>query len=68
MSYPTKTLEQLQRQLAICHARLVLGPGYELLEKYDPLTYRRLHAIALACTKVLNARGEKKARRRKAGR
>jgi hypothetical protein len=51
-----KTLRGLQDELAIAHAGLVLGPGYDLLKKFHPPSYRRLHALLLANVKNISAR------------
>lgn len=46
---PTKSLVALQDEIALWHAALSIGPGYELLKEYQPALYRRIRRAAREC-------------------
>lgn len=51
-----KTLRGLQDELALLHAALVIGYGYDVLKERTPQAYRALHDLLLVNMKNVNAR------------
>lgn len=52
----------LQEEIALWHAALAIGGGYDWLEAHQPVLYRRMHKVARGCLDEVNARSESHAR------
>lgn len=55
-----KSLKKLQDEIAVWHAALVIGTGYDYLKRYQPRLYKRMHRVAMACLKEASKRAKRK--------
>lgn len=55
-----QSLTALQEEIAVWHAALAIGGGYDLLKKTQPKLYKRMARVSKACITEANKRAKRK--------